>query len=320
VVQVRVKSAVKHGLVRAGWFVDGDFWSIAMYGGPSPTELAPVPGARIPAIGARDVRDADAGFVADPFVVPDGDRWHMFFEVWNRATAKGEIAVAESRDAITWSYRQIVLAEPHHLSYPQIIAWQGVHYMVPETSGRRRVTLYRATGYPTAWEPVGVLLEGLPFNDATLFRHGGRWWMLTETAEDVASDTLRLYTAGDLAGPWEEHPHSPVVRGDARIARPGGSVVAHDGRLIRFAQDCATDYGKRVRAFEITALTPRAYAERALGVVLEPSGSGWNGQGMHQVDAHQVGDGRWLACVDGRPVPGPVRAPAGRIPRTQRPR
>ena len=315
-----VKAAIRSGLVRSGWFVDGDFWSIAVYGGPSPLELAPLPGVPQPVLGARDVRDADAGFVADPFMVRDGDRWHLFFEIWNRATGKGEIALADSPDAIDWTYRGIVLAEPHHLSYPQVIAWQGAHYLVPETSGRRQVTLYRASDYPTAWEPVAVLLEGLPFNDATLFARDGRWWMLTETAEAVASDTLRLYTAPDLVGPWEEHPASPVVAGDATIARPGGSVVEHDGRLLRFAQDCATDYGKRVRAFEITELTPRTYAERPLGVVLEPSGSGWNGQGMHQLDAHRVGDGRWLAVVDGRPVPGPVRTPAGRLPRAQRPR
>lgn len=315
-----VKSVVRRGLVRGGWWVDGDFWAIAMYSGPSPLELAPAPGVPVPVLGARDVADADAGFVADPFMVRDGDRWLLFFEVWNRATGKGDIAVADSPDARTWTYRRIVLSEPHHLSYPQVIAWDGAHYLVPETSGERRVTLYRATDWPWAWEPAAVLLDGLPFNDATLFRHGRRWWLLTETAEQVASDTLRLYTATDITGPWEEHPASPVVKGDATSARPGGSVIEHDGRLLRFAQDCATDYGKRVRAFEITELTPSTYAERPLGVALEPSGSGWNGQGMHQLDAHRVGDGRWLAVVDGRPVPGAVRTPSGRLPRVQRPR
>lgn len=315
------KERLKDVLVEAGWFVRSDYWAIAMYRGPSPLALTPAPGVPLPVLGARDVIDADAEFVADPFMVaaPDGG-WHLFFEVMNRSTGLGEVAVATSPDATTWSYRQVVLAELHHLSYPQVFAWDGDHWMVPETSAERCVMLYRAVDYPTKWERDGDLLSGLPFNDATLFRHGGRWWMLTETAEQVRSDTLRLYSADDLRGAWVEHPASPIVAGDATIARPAGTVIDHDGRLVRFAQDCANDYGKRVRAFEIVELSPSTYLERPLGVVLEPAGAGWNDLGMHQVAAHRTEAGDWLACVDGRPVPGLRRSPATRIPTRQRPR
>lgn len=316
-----LKERLKDMLVETGRFVRSDYWAIAMYRGPSPLALAPAEGVPLPVLGARDVTDADAEFVADPFMVaaPDGG-WHLFFEVMNRSTGLGEVAVASSPDATTWTYRQVVLAEPHHLSYPQVFAWDGEYWMVPETSAQRCVMLYRAVDHPTRWERAGDLLSGLPFNDATLFRHDGRWWMLTETAEQVRSDTLRLYSADDLRGTWAEHPASPVVAGDATIARPAGPVVRYDGRLVRFAQDCATDYGKRVRAFEIVELTASAYHEHPLGVVLEPPAAGWNDLGMHQVDAHRTAAGDWLACVDGRPVPGLRRSAVARIATRQRPR
>lgn len=303
----------------AGVFVDGDFWAIAMYSGSSPLDLRPAPGVPLPVLGARHVTDVEAEFVADPFLLPSPEGWHLFFEVMNRATGRGEIAVATSPDGLAWTYRQVVLAEPYHLSYPYVFTWQGEHYLVPETSTREDVLLYRARRFPTEWEAAGVLLSGLPFSDSSLFRHAGRWWLLTETASDLRSDTLRLYSAEELLGPWREHPQSPVVEGDATSARPAGRVVAHDGRLVRYAQDCATVYGARVRAFEILELTPTTYRERpALDrPLLEPEGHGWNGMGMHQVDPHELAPGRWLACVDGRPVPGPQRPPE--LLRVQRP-
>jgi hypothetical protein len=100
---------------------------------------------------------------------------------------------------------------------------------------------------------------------------------------------------------WMEHPASPIIHDDARIARPGGRVVIHDGRIYRYTQDCADDYGTAVRAFEVTTLDTTTYAEIAASSepVLSASGQGWNRDGMHHVDAHMTAPGSWLACVDG---------------------
>ena len=74
-------------------------------------------------------------------------------------------------------------------------------------------------------------------------------------ANPEGNDLLRLYYANDLMGPWIEHPKSPIVAGDANIARPGGRVVVFDGRIVRYTQDDDPTYGNQVRAFEITELT-----------------------------------------------------------------
>jgi hypothetical protein len=113
-------------------------------------------------------------------------------------------------------------------------------------------------------------------------------------------DTLRLYYADELTGPWVEHPKSPLVKGDASNARPAGRALVCDGKVVRFAQNSVPYYGTDVRAFEVTELTTRTYRERAVGrPVLGPGGSGWNACGMHHVDAHVLGDGSWIASVDG---------------------
>jgi hypothetical protein len=105
-----------------------------------------------------------------------------------------------------------------------------------------------------------------------------------------------------LLGPYNERPQSPIIKGDANIARPGGRVLIFNGRIIRYTQDCAPTYGNQVRAFEITTLTISQYQEQPISEnpVLQASGTGWNSKGMHHVDPHQIeeADG-WIACVDG---------------------
>jgi hypothetical protein len=223
----------------------------------------------------------------------------MFFEVDSWSSWKGEIGCATSADGTDWRYAGIVLAERFHLSYPHVFAADGGIYMTPESSQAQAVRLYRARRFPDRWEHVANLVEGLPYADPTIVCHDGRWWLFTETSGG-SDDTLRLYHAARLTGPWVEHPRSPIVRGDAALARPAGRIVAADGRLVRFAQNCRPAYGTDVRALEILTLTTSDYAERPLGTgpILGP-GAGWNAGGMHHVDPVEVGPGRWLAAVDG---------------------
>jgi hypothetical protein len=284
-------------------------WSIGIYTGLSPFDLAPAPGgvgARSngsnPVLSAADITDITASFVADPFLIRDDDRWQMFFEVMNWRANKGEIGLAVSADGFRWEYQGIVLREPFHLSYPYAFSWQGEHFMIPETHQAHAIRLYRASRFPSEWSLVATLLEGPYLADASIFRYDDRWWLFAETNPAVTHDTLRLYHADTLTGPWTEHPESPVVTGNPHIARPAGRIVTADGALYRFAQNCSPAYGLDVRAFEITELSTEQYRERPLQTdpILGPSGHGWNARGMHHLDAHHLDDGRWLAAVDGR--------------------
>ncbi len=275
-------------------------YSIGIFAGDSPLTLGPGPGSQ-PVLTPLDVTDAFAMAVADPFMIQVDGLWHMFFEVvtWRAGARRGEIALATSRDGRCWKYQRIVLAEPFHLSYPYVFEWRSEHYMVPESQQAGGIRLYRAERFPDRWVLAKVLVEGPAFLDSSIVRHDERWWMFTGTA--LGNDTLRLLHAPELTGPWSEHPSSPIVRGDRRASRPAGRVVATRDRILRFAQDCSTTYGEKVRAFDITRLAPREYAELEVagGAVLTGGSSAWNRNGMHHLDPHQLDDGSWIACVDG---------------------
>lgn len=270
-------------------------WAISLYEGASPTELSPHPSVRHPVLTAADVTDMEADFVADPFMLRRDDRWYLFFEAVNARSRAGEIGLATSPDGLEWTYDRIVLTEPFHLSYPHVFVVDDTAYMIPESQQAAGIRLYEASSFPHEWEPIATLLHQA-FHDPTVFRHEGRWWLFCSEWHH----TLRLFSAEELTGPWEEHPASPIVEDDEHHARPAGRVVVDDEGLVRFAQDCSPYYGRQVHAFRITTLTEDTYEEHLLRAsVLEGSGTGWNALRMHHVDAHRTGDGRWMAAVDG---------------------
>lgn len=160
------------------------------------------------------------------------------------------------------------------------------------------VRLFKAINFPYTWTYESTIITGKEFVDPCIFLYKDTWWLF------VATDNYELwvYYSDNLTDPrsWTMHPSSPVMS-DKSKARPGGRVVVlANGRIIRHSQKCDVSYGEKVRAFEIDILTKTSYAEHEIleSPVLEPCDSGWNKDGMHNVDPWWIGD-RWLVAVDG---------------------
>jgi len=272
-------------------------WSIGVYEGATPFDLADLKGKNNPVISSRDVKDIDAAFVADPFMTLHDQKYHMFFEVLNMDTFTGDIGYALSQDGKTWSYKKIILNEDFHLSYPGIYEWEGNYYMVPESSEDLSVRIYKATSFPDKWEYQGNLISGLYCSDPTLFCYESKWWMFTSTP---GMDTLNLFYSDSLTSGWLPHPLNPIIQNNKHIARPAGSVFEYNDKLYRLAQDDYPHYGIQVFAVEITELTTTTYKENTDSAIqiVSMTGKGWNSAGMHHVDLHKVGD-KWLGIVDG---------------------
>ena len=279
-----------------------DEWAISIYHGSSPFCLAPADPTHDPVLTKNDVSDVTAGYVADPFMLRSDRTWYMFFEVVNERTKKGEIGLATSEDGLHWRYRQIVLDEPFHLSYPYVFQWQNEMFMVPESCTTNSIRLYKAASFPWRWSFVTSLISAKDYVDPSLVHFSDKWWLFASSGKPPRrAENLHLFFADELTGPWREHPKSPVVTGDAAIARPGGRVFVLGDHVIRYTQDCASTYGRQVRAFEITDMTESSFSERLASdePVLKPRAGGWTEMGMHHIDPHLLEDGSWLACVDG---------------------
>lgn len=252
--------------------------------GPRPKDLslAPDPQKLTPLFPPKD------RFWADPFLWSSGGQRHLFFEEYPYAEGRGRISVmALDAEGRALNEPEIVLAEPHHLSYPYLFTVDGTLYMVPEQKAARRVDVYRCVEYPSRFEKVTTWFKGVRMVDVTVFEHGGRWWLFCAVkAQGLRYDEslCAYYSDHPLKGAWTPHPLNPLVR-DFRSGRPGGRVFQdREGRLLRPSQDCRPHYGAGLNLFEIEELSPTTYRERPLWHLTGAAAGGW--RGLHHLDVH----------------------------------
>src|SRR5260370_1593622 len=123
-------------------------WSIGIYAGRSPLQLAPLPRIINPVLTAWHVTDVPAQFVADPFMLQSGSMWYMFFQVMNAVSRKGEIGLATSRNGSPGQYKQLCLNESFSVSFPCGFRSNDDFYMAPQSTQPGAVLLYPATSSP----------------------------------------------------------------------------------------------------------------------------------------------------------------------------
>jgi len=259
-----------------------------------------------PVLTSDDVTEfGDAHFVADPFLMGDPDgTLHMFFEVFNRhRTPTAAIGHATSTDGgRAWSYNQLVLERPIHLSFPYVFRYAGEYYMIPDKwsrDGTAPIDLYRANPFPEEWTRVArIVAPDRPLYDFVAFRWRDRWWGIAGDGSDMA-----VFHSDELEHDhWDPHPENPVVTDRPSGARPAGRPLVCQDHVELFVQDCTSQYGTQVRAFRIRRLSRSEYGdvERENSPILEPADErlGWNSGRMHHIDPWYTGQ-EWLCLVDG---------------------
>jgi hypothetical protein len=272
------------GLVeRAGRKLSGrrlDHWQVAyrLIDGPGVADTGRLEGAPFAVL-----PDDGTRFYADPFVFERNGRYFVFVEDYPFATRKGVISAAEMGPDGRFGVPRPVIEEPHHLSYPQILTEGGQIYMLPESSGGRELVLYRATEFPYRWVRDTVLLQNTRIADATLLVRDGRHWLIGTARPELgsSSDTMVIYSAPALRGPWTPHKFNPIVI-DRAAARPGGALVDRGGRLTLPVQNGERSYGGGLGLMDLVRLDDD---EVAWGPVrpIEP-GSAWKRQGLHTLN------------------------------------
>lgn len=264
---------------RTCWrFLDGaDLWQTRTLDGTA-WNIIPDPGFR---------------FYADPFAFVHQGKSYIFVEDWDHRRSKAVISVVRFGDAGPSGPAEPVLEEPWHLSYPFILAHDGEVWMMPESSANRSLTLYRADPFPTRWVPEALLLTDIEASDATVVHRDGSFWMFAATRDGRGSwsDTLSIFHARDLRGPWLPHQGNPILV-DQTAARPAGAIVERDGKLWRPVQDCSAGYGTGIGLAEITRLDHDGFEQKVHAVLRAPAD--WPGRRLHTLNRASR-----LECIDG---------------------
>lgn len=205
-------------------------------------------------------------YLADPFPFQHKGRDFIFVEKYLSTKSRGCIAVVTADRNGTATAPQIVLEEPHHLSYPVVFEQNGQIWMIPESGAAGNVSLYRAVEFPHRWTREACLVEGVEYYDTTPLEHAGAFWFFVSprVLRSTSWDVLSIYRAESLTGAWTPHAENPVLI-DARLSRPAGAFIRQGGRTLRPAQDCSRRYGGGVTFCQIDALDRSTFVQTPVG-------------------------------------------------------
>lgn len=205
-------------------------------------------------------------YLADPFVLHKNGSHVCFVEDFNYSTKTGHITAFEiGRDG----YKELgcALKEDFHLSYPFVFEESSDLYMCPESQAAGEIRLYKCVNYPLGWKLHRVLMKGVSAADTSLFKHDGKWWMLTNIDSSESGDSsseLHVFYADDVGSSnWTPHPMNPVIF-DSRRARNGGLLFHGDGIYRVFQVHGFERYGESMGIARITELTTARYEEQVL--------------------------------------------------------
>lgn len=181
--------------------------------------------------------------------------------------------------------------------------------MMPESSGKGELRLYRALNFPLQWKLDTVIMKK-PLVDAFIINYHEKYWLFGSDHSGFGASKngqLEIWYSSSPFGPWKPHKKNPIYNTDKSFgARNGGRPFVYNENLYRVGQDCGETYGRRVRIFKVEVLTDDEFkeVEVPLGFVESNKGrNAWNGDRYHHLDVQQLNTGEWIGVMDGDRVP-----------------
>jgi len=207
-------------------------------------------------------------FWADPFIMEHNNDKYIFFENFSYTTNVGKIScgkiqgdeLIDIKDALDLDY---------HLSFPFVFKFDGDIFMIPETSARKRLEVYKCINFPDEWVLYSTAFEGESIVDATVYKdeNNQNWLFFNKKYGKNSShnDELFIYRFDDLNfSNLESHTQNPVII-DSRKARNAGEIFNYDNSNYRPSQASMHGvYGFGLNINKIVKLTIDEYEEETI--------------------------------------------------------
>ena len=221
---------------------------------------------------ANKIQNPPNHFLADPFVIREGNREFCFVEDYNYKSSRGSIFVYELKGESAERLGEAI-AEPFHLSFPYVFRFDSKIYMCPETSENKDIRLYECLNFPLEWKLSKVLMSNVSAVDTMIFERDGLWWLFTNidptNTESYGAELFIFHSDNPLREEWRSHPKNPIAIDSAKGRNAG--ILFDDRWIYRVAQKQGFgSYGKGLSINKITVLDTDEYSETELHSV-EPN-------------------------------------------------
>lgn len=221
---------------------------------------------------ANRIKNLPNHFLADPFLITEGNRDYCFVEDYDFKKARGCISVYEIKDKTAERLGEAI-TEPFHMSFPYLFRFDSKIYMCPETAASREIRLYECVNFPLEWKMAHTLISNISAVDSMIFEWNGLWWLFTNfdpsDCGDYCSELFIFYSDDPTSRNWHPHPKNPIFT-DSSKARNAG-ILYDDKFIYRVSQKQGFGtYGKGFSINKISLLNREEYLESEL-VSIEPN-------------------------------------------------
>jgi hypothetical protein len=205
-------------------------------------------------------------YLADPFLLRHQGRLYLLAEEFKFKTNRGRNVVLPIDESLRAGLPVPLKLPAGHVSFPFPFQHEGQVYLVPESCERRCVDLYVFDAFPHSLRRARRLLYGLNAADSVLFKHAGRYWLVTSVDEgDYKNRFLAIFSTADLLhGTFEPHPvNQRRLYVDRRFGygRAAGAWLLTEGAMLRPIQASEHYYGEKLAWMKITCLDENGFEE-----------------------------------------------------------
>ncbi|MBP0902473.1 hypothetical protein ACFSKN_02495 [Mariniflexile gromovii] len=221
-------------------------------------------------------------FWADPFIIKHDNYSVIYFEEL-KEDGLGKISCVTLDENFDILEKKTIIDENYHLSFPNVFFINDNYYMIPESSQKKTLEIYKCKNFPFEWMPYMELMNNIKLLDAIWLFHDGLYWIFANKVEDFEHDNnerLYLYYSKNLfSKDWEPHVKNPIVT-NLETSRNAGDFLQKNGKIFRISQNCKNGYGNNLVVNKITELTTLNYSEEKVEEIFPPNGY----EGMHTMN------------------------------------
>ena len=191
-------------------------------------------------------------WAADPLLFSYNGCNYLFFELFDRHSNKGSIALSEIKDGKI-NKPTIIINEKFHLSFPFVFEHNNSIYMIPETGEIQSLILYKAIDFPLVWKREKVLLNNIHSSDTIVFKSNDKLIVAASIIQKNASYCNNSF--------YELLPNLKMNYICSSLAndkgqRNAGGIIVYEDLLIRPGQSSENcEYGKYLSFFKIDPTT-----------------------------------------------------------------